>query len=168
VLGVWELAIAKTGGYVYSRVLTAVVSAAFHIAAFTLIGVQYPVALGVWVGLISSLIPAVGTYIAGALPIIVALATSPLQAVWVLVAITAYQQVENYIIVPKITATTVELHPAVAFLSVLAGGALAGSRTGSADRLRASSSGSSLRLIARGRVGLNLRRCAQHGTMPSS
>jgi predicted PurR-regulated permease PerM len=126
VLGVWELAIAKTGGYVYSRVLTAVVSAIFHIAVFTLLGLQYAVALGVWVGLISSLIPAVGTYLAGALPTVVALATDPTLAIWVLVAIVAYQQVENYLIVPRITAHTVELHPAVAFLSVLGGAALAG------------------------------------------
>jgi predicted PurR-regulated permease PerM len=126
VLGVWELAITKTGGYVYSRVLTAVVSAVFHIAVFSLIGLPSAVALGIWVGLISSLIPAVGTYLAGALPIIVALATSPIQAAWVLIAIVAYQQVENYLVVPRITRQTLELHPAIAFLSVLAGGALAG------------------------------------------
>jgi predicted PurR-regulated permease PerM len=126
VLGVWELAIAKTGGYVYSRLLTAVVSALFHISVFTLLDLPSSIALGVWVGLISSLIPAVGTYLAGALPVVVALASSPTQALWVLAAIVAYQQVENYVVVPRITAQTLELHPALAFLSVLAGGALAG------------------------------------------
>lgn len=126
VLGVWELAIAKTGGYVYSRVLTAVVSTVFHLVVFGLLGLDYAVALGIWVGLISSLIPAIGTYLAGALPVIVALADRPALALWVLLAIVLYQQVENYLIVPKITATTMELHPALAFLSVLAGGALAG------------------------------------------
>ncbi|GGI07646.1 AI-2E family transporter [Egicoccus halophilus] len=126
VLGLWELAIAKTGGYVYSRVLTAVASAVFHVAAFTVIGVDYALALGIWVGLISSLIPAIGTYLAGALPLVVALAESGGQAVWVLAAIVVYQQVENYLVVPRITASTLQLHPAIAFLSVLAGGALAG------------------------------------------
>ena len=126
VLGAWELAIAKTGGYVYSRMLTAVVSAAFHIAAFSFIGVEYAAALGIWVGLVSSLLPAVGTYIAGALPLLVALAESPGQGLWVLVVIVVYQQIENYLVVPHITASTLELHPAIAFLSVLAGGVLAG------------------------------------------
>jgi predicted PurR-regulated permease PerM len=126
ILGLWELAVAKTGGYVYSRALTAVVSSLFHIVAFALIGLEYAVALGVWVGLISSLIPAIGTYLAGALPLIVALASSPVQALWVLVVIVVYQQIENYVIVPKITASTMELHPAVAFLAVLGGAALAG------------------------------------------
>lgn len=126
VLGLWELAIAKTGGYVYSRLLTAVASSVFHVAVFAVIGLEYAAALGVWVGLISSLIPAVGTYLAGALPVIVALAASPAQALWVLLAIVLYQQVENYYIVPKITATTMELHPAIAFLAVVGGAALAG------------------------------------------
>jgi predicted PurR-regulated permease PerM len=126
VLGVWELAIAKTGGYVYSRVLTAIVSAVFHIGVFTILDLPSAVALGIWVGLISSLIPAVGTYLAGALPVIVALAVSPGRVLWVLAAVVAYQQVENYLVVPRITAQTLELHPAIAFLSVLAGGALAG------------------------------------------
>jgi hypothetical protein len=90
------------------------------------IDLDYAVALGVWVGLISSLIPAIGTYLAGALPLVVALAASPAQALWVLIAIVVYQQIENYVIVPKITASTMELHPAVAFLAVLGGAALAG------------------------------------------
>jgi predicted PurR-regulated permease PerM len=126
VLGLWELAIAKTGGYVYSRALTAIVSAVFHVAVFVALGLDYAVALGVWVGLISSLIPAIGTYLAGALPLLVALASSPSLALWVLIAVVAYQQVENYLIVPRITASTMELHPAIAFLSVIAGAALAG------------------------------------------
>jgi predicted PurR-regulated permease PerM len=126
VLGLWELAVTKTGGYVYSRVLTAVVSTLFHLVAFTVLGLEYALALAVWVGVVSAVIPAVGTYIAGALPVIVALARSPGMAVAVLVAITLYQQVENYLIVPRITATTLDLHPAVAFVSVVAGAALGG------------------------------------------
>lgn len=126
VLGLWELAVTKTGSYVYSRVLTAIVSTLFHLVAFTLLGLEYAAALAVYVGVVSAVIPAVGTYLAGALPIAVALASSPGLAVAVLIAITAYQQVENYVVVPKITATTLELHPAVAFVSVVAGAAVAG------------------------------------------
>ncbi len=126
VLGLWELAVTKTGGYVYSRVLTAIVSTVFHTIAFTLLGMEYVVALGVYVGVVSAVIPAVGTYLAGIVPIIVALAASPGRAVAVLVAITLYQQVENYLVVPRITAATLELHPAVAFVSVVAGAAVGG------------------------------------------
>jgi predicted PurR-regulated permease PerM len=126
VLGLWELAISKTGGYVYSRLLTAVVSATFHVLAFSAIGLEYPVALGLFVGVVSAIVPTVGTYIAGALPIVVALADSTPQAVVVLAVIVVYQQIENYLIVPRITASTLELHPAVAFVSVIAGAAVGG------------------------------------------
>jgi predicted PurR-regulated permease PerM len=125
-LTMYELAIAKTGGYVYSRVLTAVVSTIFHAIAFAVIGVPYFIPLAVWVGVTSSLIPVVGTYIGGALPLIIALADEPLDALWVLIAITLYQQVENYLVAPRINAATMELHPAIAFLAVIVGAALLG------------------------------------------
>jgi predicted PurR-regulated permease PerM len=125
-LELWNLAIAKTGSYLYSRLLTAVVSAIFHIVVFTIIGLPYATALGVWVGIISSVIPVIGTYLAGALPIVIALAQDPVDAIWVLVAVVIYQQIENYLVVPRITAETMSLHPAVAFVSVLTGGALLG------------------------------------------
>ncbi len=122
----WDLAVDKTGGYLYSRVLTAVASAIFHVTVFSIIGVPYAAALGVWVGLVSSVIPVIGTYLAGALPLLIALSDSPRDAIWVFAAITLYQQVENYIVAPRITAHTLSLHPAVAFVSVVAGAALLG------------------------------------------
>ena len=129
VLQVWELAITKTGGYLYSRALLAGLSALFHWVAFTLIGVPAPVALALWVGIISQFIPVVGTYIAGVLPVLVTLldpGSSPLRALLVFGFIMVYQQVENYVFAPKITARTLELHPAIAFGAALAGAALLG------------------------------------------
>jgi len=67
-LRVWELAIDSTGGYVYSRVLLAACSAVATTLFLALAGVPYPLAVGLWVGLISQFIPTVGTYLAGALP----------------------------------------------------------------------------------------------------
>lgn len=122
----WNLAIAKTGGYLYSRLLTAVASAIFHIVVFTALELPYAIALGVWVGLVSSVIPVIGTYLAGALPVLITLADSPRDALWVLLAIVVYQQVENYLVAPRINAHALSLHPAVAFAAVLFGGALLG------------------------------------------
>ena len=45
-LRVWDLAIDSTGGYVYSRVLLAAVSAVATTLFLTLLGVPYPLALG--------------------------------------------------------------------------------------------------------------------------
>jgi predicted PurR-regulated permease PerM len=126
VLAVWEVAITKTGGYLSSRAALAVLSALFHGIVFTAVGVPSAVALAVWVGLVSQFLPVVGTYLAGVLPVFVALLDRPISAVWVVVVVVVYQQVENYLFAPRITARTMEIHPAVAFGSVIAGAAILG------------------------------------------
>ena len=126
VLNTWELAITKTGGYLYSRGLLALLSTFFHWVAFQAIGTQAPIALALWVGLLSQFLPVVGTYIAGILPVLVTFVDSPLKALIVFAFIVVYQQIENYLFAPRITARTMELHPAVAFGAALAGASLLG------------------------------------------
>ena len=126
VLSVWELAIDKTGGYLYSRALLAGLSAFFHWVLFQAIGIQAPVAMALWVGIISQFLPVVGTYLAGALPVLVQFVDSPPKALIILVFVILYQQVENYFLLPRITARTMDLHPAIAFGSAIAGGAVLG------------------------------------------
>ena len=123
---IWDLALDKTGAYIYSRTLLAVLAATVHWGAFELLGVPSPLALGLWVGVISQFIPAVGTYIAGALPVAVSLLHEPRTGLWALIVILAYQQIENYLLAPRITAHTMHIHVALAFGSVIAGTALLG------------------------------------------
>ncbi|MCZ2526957.1 AI-2E family transporter [Streptomyces sp. NPDC059506] len=126
VLRAWEIAVAKTGGYLYSRGLMALVSAGAHYVLLEALGVPYASALAVWVGLVSQFVPTVGTYFAGALPALLAFTQDPWDAVWVIGFVVVYQQFENYVLQPRITARTVNIHPAVAFGSVIAGTALLG------------------------------------------
>ena len=74
------ITIDKVGGYVYSRSLLAAFSAVFHFLAFSIIGVPYAVALAMWVGIVSQFVPTVGTYIAGAFPLLIAFAEEPIDA----------------------------------------------------------------------------------------
>ena len=85
-----------------------------------------PVALALWVGIVSQFLPVVGTYLAGVLPVLLTFLDSPLKALIVLIAIVVYQQIENYLFSPRITARTMELHPALAFGAALAGAAVLG------------------------------------------
>nr|WP_078911581.1 AI-2E family transporter [Streptomyces sp. NRRL WC-3742] len=126
VLRAWEIALAKTGGYLYSRAVLAVVSAAGHWVMFALIDLPYAAALAIWVGVMSQFVPTIGTYLAGALPVLVALTVEPVDALWVLLFTVVYQQIENYLLHPRITARTMDVHPAVAFGAVIAGAALLG------------------------------------------
>jgi predicted PurR-regulated permease PerM len=120
------ITIEKVGGYVYSRSVLGLVSAVFHFIAFSVIGIPYAVALAMWVGIVSQFVPTVGTYLAGAIPVLIALVEDPILAVWVLGAILIYQQLENYLLSPRITANTMDLHPAVAFGSAIVGASLLG------------------------------------------
>ncbi len=126
VLRAWEIAVDKTGGYLYSRGLMALVSGVAHYVLLVFLDVPYAPALAVWVGLVSQFIPTIGTYLAGALPMLIAFTVDPWYAVWVLAFVVIYQQFENYMLQPKLTARTVDIHPAVAFGSVIAGTALMG------------------------------------------
>lgn len=126
VLDVWDLAIDKTGGYIYSRTILAVFSAGAHWLAFIIIDVPNPLPLALWVGVVSQFIPVIGTYFAGALPVLIALLDQPGKGLAVLITIVIYQQIENYGFAPRVTAHTMEIHVAVAFGSVLVGAALLG------------------------------------------
>jgi predicted PurR-regulated permease PerM len=126
VLRAWELAIEKTGGYLYSRLILAGLSTAFHWVILSIMGVPYALALALWVGVVSQFIPVVGTYLAGALAVLVAVLNEPLDGAVVLGFVVVYQQIENYLFAPRVTAHTMSLHPAVAFASVIAGAALLG------------------------------------------
>ncbi|EFE78060.1 AI-2E family transporter [Streptomyces filamentosus] len=126
VLRAWEIAVDKTGGYIYSRGLMALISGVAHYILLVILGVPYAPALAVWVGLVSQFIPTIGTYLAGALPMLIAFTVDPWYALWVLGFVVIYQQFENYVLQPKLTAKTVDIHPAVAFGSVIAGTALLG------------------------------------------
>lgn len=123
---VWDLGVEKTGGYILSRSILALISAIVHWVIFVLLDVPFPVPMALWMGVVSQFIPVVGSYLAGALPIVIALLDSPIKGLWVLLAVLIYQQVENYAFGPRITAQTMEIHPAVAFGSVIAGSALLG------------------------------------------
>jgi predicted PurR-regulated permease PerM len=126
-LWAWETAIDKTGGYLYSRAMLALINGGLMFLTLKLLGVPYALALGLFVGVVAAFIPIVGTYIAGAVPVLVALAAVSLTAaVIVLVEVLAYQQLENYVLSPRLSQKTMELNAGVAFAAAMAGGAVGG------------------------------------------
>jgi predicted PurR-regulated permease PerM len=126
-LWAWNTAIEKTGGYLYSRGLLALINGALMFLALKLLGVPYALPLALFVGVVAEFIPVVGTYIAGVVPVLVALAAVGLvAAVIVVVEILVYQQLENYVLSPRISQKTMELNAGVAFAAAMAGGAVGG------------------------------------------
>ena len=126
VLRAWEIAIDKTGAYFYSRALLAGIAAGLGWAVFTVIGLPFALALALWMAVISQFVPVVGTYLGGALPLIIGLLESGGKALAVVGFVVLYQQIENYFLAPKILSRTMRLHPAISFGSAIAGGTLLG------------------------------------------
>jgi predicted PurR-regulated permease PerM len=127
VLRLWEISTDKIGGYLYSRALMGLFSGLASYTALRLLGVPFAAPLSIFVGFVSQFVPVVGTYIAYALPVLVALATEGVRPALILIAFaTVYQQLENLLISPRLSARTMQLHPAVAFVAAMIGGALGG------------------------------------------
>jgi predicted PurR-regulated permease PerM len=125
-LNIWEISVDKTGGYVYSRAVLAVVAGLFTFFVLLLLGVPSAAALALWMGVLSQFVPVIGTYVGMILPALAALSISPATALWVVIAMLAYQQLENYVIAPRVTARTMAIHPAVTIGALIAGGSLLG------------------------------------------
>lgn len=126
-LEVWDLTARKTGGYVAARVSLAAINATLSSIVFLIIGMPSWLALGIWTGVVAQFVPTIGTYISIVLPVLVGLLSpEPWLGVVALVWAVLYQQVENLTIEPKLNARAVNVHPAVAFGSVMVGAALFG------------------------------------------
>lgn len=115
----WDIATAKTGGFVVSKLVMAAVSATAHSAFFAFIGVPYWLAMGLITGITSQFIPTVGTYLGILIPILIAVFHDPMSVVWIILFAGVYQQFENYILSPRISRMTMDIHPALAFGSVI-------------------------------------------------
>jgi predicted PurR-regulated permease PerM len=121
-----DIAIDRTSAYFNYRIVLAMLSTFVHSLFFQAVGLPSAVALGLWVGVISQFIPAIGTYIAAFLPILVA-STQDLRITLLVVGfIVVYQQIENYVISPRLGRVALQVHPAVGFGAVLAGTAILG------------------------------------------
>ena len=86
---------------------------------------RYAVLLSIIAGVLE-LLPIIGPIIA-AVPAILLAATAGLEAtVAAFILYLAVQQLENYLLVPKIQGDAVQLHPAVVIFALIIGGSLAG------------------------------------------
>jgi predicted PurR-regulated permease PerM len=125
-LETWEIAIEKMGSYLYVRLILVGITSLTAFIVLSIIKVPFALPLALWMGIISQFIPVLGTYIAAAVPLLVALLNNPWSAVILFAYVMIYQQVENYYISPKLTARTMQLHPAVTIMSAIAGGTVYG------------------------------------------
>jgi predicted PurR-regulated permease PerM len=107
-------------GYVNGQVLLAAIAAILMLPMLLILDISYPIALMVIV-FICGLIPMVGHTIGAAIVTTVALFTSVTSAVIILAYYILYQQLENYVVQPRIQASSTNMSPLLVFTSVILG-----------------------------------------------
>ena len=117
--------LARVGGYVAGAVTIAGINAVLTFVLLVVLGVDYPVALAMLVFL-TGLIPLIGASLGALVVTVVALFTSVKVGIVVAVYFLVYQQVENYLLYPRIMQRSVDVSPAATVVAVLVGGSLLG------------------------------------------
>jgi predicted PurR-regulated permease PerM len=115
----------RVGGYVSGNIAVSVIAGICAWIALAIIGVPFAVALAMWVA-IADLIPTVGATLGALVAVIVAAFSSIPDAIATAIYFIVYQQVENYVIVPRVMKQAIDLSPAAVIIAVLIGGSLAG------------------------------------------
>jgi predicted PurR-regulated permease PerM len=117
--------LARIGGYVAGNLLISLIAGLMTYLFLLIVGVPYALALALLVA-ITDLIPLVGATIGA----IFVTALSFFSGLWIGIAtaifFAVYQQVENYIVQPRVMKRSVDVQPAVTIIAALIGGALLG------------------------------------------
>jgi predicted PurR-regulated permease PerM len=122
---IFREALDRIGGYVSGNIAVSIIAGIVSFIFLRILGVPFAAALALWVA-IADLIPTVGATLGALAAVIVAFFSSTVDGITTIVFFVVYQQVENYVIVPRVMRKAVDLSPAAVIVSVLIGGSLAG------------------------------------------
>lgn len=115
----------RVGGYVAGAVVIAAIAGTSTFIFLEIVGVKYALALALVVALFD-LIPLVGATLGAVVVTIVGFFDSFVVGIACLIFYVAYQQVENYLIYPRVMKRSVDVPAAVTIIAALIGGALLG------------------------------------------
>jgi predicted PurR-regulated permease PerM len=115
----------RVGGYVAGALTIASLAGLATFTLLTVLGVQYQLALAMLVA-VTALIPLIGATIGATIVTLVALFASVKAGLISAVFFLIYQQVENYVLYPRIMRRSVDVSPAATVVAVLIGGSLLG------------------------------------------
>ncbi|MGQ5262810.1 AI-2E family transporter [Micromonospora sp. ZYX-F-536] len=117
--------LAKVGAYMVGALSIAVLAGATTFVFALVVGLPYPFALAVVVA-VTDLIPQIGATLGAVIVSLVGFATDLPTGIACAVFFLIYQQVENYLIYPKVMRRSVEVNEVAALLAALLGVALLG------------------------------------------
>lgn len=115
----------RIGGYVSGAIVVGTLAGVTSYVFLTIIDVPYALALAILAGLLS-LVPMVGATIAALIVATIASFQSIALGIACLAFYLVYQQIENYVIYPRVMKRSVDVPAAVTVIAALLGGALLG------------------------------------------
>lgn len=125
VIDITETIVTSVGRFLGGVVTVAALNAVFTFLVLTIAGVRYaPIMAALAFPIV--LIPMIGSVVNTALVTAVALFTSPITALVVLVVFVVYMQVEAYVLTPRIVGKAINLPGALVLVGALIGGSLFG------------------------------------------
>lgn len=117
------------GGYIKGTLLQCAIIGVACAVLFGVIDIPNGAALGGISGLLN-IIPIIGPWLGGALAAVVGVFVSPWVAVVALLGTIAIQQIVYTFISPKIMANSVDVHPILTLIALMAGSAIGGAMSG--------------------------------------
>ena len=113
------------GSYVRAQLLSATIVGVMVFIGLSILGIKFAAILGLVAGLFG-LIPIIGPLL-GAVPgLLVTLASSPSQVIWVALVYVVVQLIENNLISPRIQGSAVRLNPALIVATLVVASEIAG------------------------------------------
>src|SRR6185369_10733753 len=116
---------ATLAAYIRAQLLACVLVGTFCGVGFAVLGIPYPVLLGVLAGVLE-FIPLVGPLVLATAAAVVGALHAPMLALWAVGFLGVLRVVEDYVIYPRLLRRSVHLHPLAVILAVLAGAELNG------------------------------------------
>lgn len=117
------------GGYIKGTLLQCAIIGVACGVLFLVVGIPNYAALGGITGLLN-IIPIVGPWLGGALAAIVSVFVSPWAAIAALIGTIVIQQIVYTFVSPKIMEGSVDIHPALTLIALMAGSAIGGAMNG--------------------------------------
>lgn len=117
------------GGYIKGTLLQCAIIGVACGVLFAVLGIPNSMALGGITGILN-IIPIIGPWLGGGLAAIVGIFVSPLVAVIAILGTIVIQQFVYTFISPKIMSDSVDIHPALTLIALMAGSALGGAMGG--------------------------------------
>jgi predicted PurR-regulated permease PerM len=116
---------ATLAAYIRAQLLACMLVGSMSGVGFAVLGVPYPILLGVLAGTLE-FIPLVGPLVVAAVAVVVAAFHAPILAFWAALFLSVLRVVEDYVIYPRLIGRNIHLHPLAVIIAVLAGAELDG------------------------------------------